>query len=310
MSLLLAGCGGELQTPGEALRIFGTSLPQAFAGERYDAPVRAVGGLRPFSYTLGEGELPPGLELQNGVIRGVPSETGRFVFTVTVSDANLSRTFQEYTLTVIERPPPTLELVVPETEVREPTTVRLRLANASEVRAVSARLIWDPGSLELAPGSVAAEASGTALLWESGPGWLQIDLAALGTPWNDARNLANFVLAPSQPTVLEITATVVFLDDRDGRHFQGAPAAPEGGADSPDTDPPGPDTPDSEDEDPAEGDPAESDTDGADSNGAESNGPDAVGSESAGSESAGSESAGSDPIGTDEPEPEPEGDEQ
>lgn len=234
VALLLAGCGGELQTPGEALRIFGSSLPQAFGGEQYDAPVRAVGGLRPFDYTISEGKLPPGLELRNGVIRGVPSETGRFDFTITVSDANLSRTFQEYTLTVIERPPPTLELVVPETEVREPVTVRLRLEDASEVRAASARLTWDPSALELAPDSVAAEGSGTALLWESGPGWLQVDVAALGAPWNDSRNLANFVLAPSQPTVPELTMAVVFLDDRDGRHFQGSPAGPSEGSEGED----------------------------------------------------------------------------
>jgi hypothetical protein len=221
--LLLAGCGGDLQTPGEALRIFGESLPQAFVGESYSEPVRAVGGLRPFTFELEEGELPPGLELVNGVITGVPRETGRFEFTVTVSDANLSRTFRDYTLTVIERPPPMLRLIAPETEVRDPTVFRLRLENASETRAVSALLEWDGEVFELVEGSVATEGRGIALLWRSEPGRLQVDLAALGEPWNGATGLLEFRLAPSRPAVPDLTLEAVFLGDRGGHHLQARP---------------------------------------------------------------------------------------
>jgi hypothetical protein len=221
--LLLAGCGGDLQTPGEALRIFGESLPQAFVSERYSEPVRAVGGLRPFTFELGEGELPPGLELANGVITGVPRETGRFEFTINVSDANLSRTFRDFTLTVVERPPPTLRLIAPETEVRGPTEVRLRLENASETRAASAVVRWDGELFTLVEGSVATEGRGIALLWRSEPGRLQVDLAALGEAWNGSPGLLAFRLAPSRPAVPDLELEAVILGDRGARHLQARP---------------------------------------------------------------------------------------
>lgn len=219
--LMLFGCGGDLQTPGEALRIFGSSLPEAFLGEEYDEQIRAVGGLRPFTFELTGGDLPPGLELVNGVVRGVPTEIGRYSFTVTVSDANLSRTFEDYTVAVVERPPPRLLVLTPETEVRDETTIRLRLEDASEVRAVSARLDWDEESFELVADSVSSEGSGKALLWRSEPGLLQVDVAALGAAWNEETVLVRFTLRPAGVSVPRVDARAVFLDDRGGRHYQG-----------------------------------------------------------------------------------------
>lgn len=228
--VLLPACAGELQTPGEALRIFGDSLPQAFLGEPYEAQVRAVGGLRPFAYELEEGALPPGLALDAGVIRGVPTETGSFEFTVAVSDANLSRTFQEYTLAVVERPPPTLTLVAPETEVRSPVTVRLRVTNASELRALSALLSWDEAQFELLEGSVETTVDAAAILWQSEPGSVHIEMSALGRPWNGELTLAQLTLVPSETAVLRPRLEALFLDDREGSHFQGAPTGAPAGA--------------------------------------------------------------------------------
>lgn len=222
---LLGGCGGELQTPGEALRIFDQSLPEAFLNEQYDAPVRAVGGLRPYEFNLQEGELPAGLELSGGMIRGVPGETGTFEFTIAVSDANLSQTFNDYRLSVVERPPPELSLSLPQTEIREPTTVRLRVQDASELRAVSALLEWDPEILALEGGSVTAERRNSALLVEAGEGFVQIDLAALGDDWNGELTLARFRLVPTEALVPDVTLSALLLDDRGGRHLQGTPAA-------------------------------------------------------------------------------------
>lgn len=226
-TLLLAACSGELQTPGEALRIFGDSLPQAYLGESYQAQVRAVGGLRPFSYELEDGALPPGLSLDAGVIGGVPSETGSFEFTIAVSDANLSSTFQEYALAVVERPPPTLTVIAPQTEVRSAVTVRLQVENASELRAFSALLSWDTGEFELAEGSVEAAVNGAALVWQSEPGSLQLDMAALGRAWNGELVLAQLTLVPLQTAVLRPRLEATFLDDRDARHFQATPGGPQ-----------------------------------------------------------------------------------
>lgn len=222
---LLGGCGGELQTPGEALRIFDQSLPEAFLNEQYEAPIRAVGGLRPYEFSLQDGELPTGLELSGGLIRGVPGETGTFEFTIAVSDANLSQTFNDYSLSVVERPPPSLSLSLPQTEIRQATTVRLRAQDASELRAVSARLEWDPEVLALEEGSVAAERRDSALLVQSGEGFVQIDLAALGGAWNGELTLARLNLVPTEAVVPDVTLSALMLDDRGGRHVQGTPAA-------------------------------------------------------------------------------------
>lgn len=238
--LALAGCGGELQTPGEALRIFGEDLPRAFVGEKYQAQVRAVGGLRPFTYEVEAGELPPGLGLEGGVIRGTPAQTGSFEFTVAVSDANLSRTFRDYSMTVTERPPPELRLVAPQTEVRGPTALRLRVDNANELRALSTVLKWDERLFELAVDSPSSAGSGTTMFWQSEPGRLHLELAALGDDWNGERLLATFTLVPREPAVPRLSVEAVFLDDRGGRHHQAAPGretteqVEDAGADEPD----------------------------------------------------------------------------
>lgn len=223
--LLLAGCGGELQTPGEALRIFASDLPRAYLGESYQAQVRAVGGLRPFTFEVEEGSLPPGLALEAGAIRGVPGETGSFDFTIVVSDANLSRTFEDYTLQVVERPPPALLLVAPQTEIREAVTVRLRIENASQLRAVSARIEWDTQRFSLVEGSAEAEVARSALFWDVAEGSLQADLAALGEAWEGELSLLRFDLMPTEAAVLQPTLTGRFIDDRGGSRVQGAAEA-------------------------------------------------------------------------------------
>ena len=217
---VVAACGGELQTPGEALRIFGDSLPEAYVGEPYDAQVRAVGGLRPFTFALQEGELPPGVDLEAGVLSGTPTETGIFEFTVMVSDANLSRTFQEYSLEVVERPPPTLTLVAPETEIRTPTVVRLRVEDASALRAFTSEVSWDDTKFELVEDSVEAATAGAAIVWRTEPGTLHLEMAALGAAWDGEITLAQFTLAPTAPAELDPGAETLFLDDHGGSHFQ------------------------------------------------------------------------------------------
>lgn len=229
--LLLSGCGGDLQTPGEALRLFGEDLPRAFLGEPFEAPVRAVGGLRPFDFEVMEGKLPDGLELVNGTIRGTPGKTGTFEFTVAVSDANLSRTFREYRLVVVERPPPRLTLELPATEVREPVTVRVRVQDASTLRAASALIEWDAQRFELVADSPVPAADGIALLWEEAPGRLQLDLAALGRAWDGELVLARFTLVPVAPAPARALLSALLIDDRGRHHFQPqaqrAPAAPD-----------------------------------------------------------------------------------
>src|SRR5690554_2068327 len=102
--LVLAACAGEMNTPGEALRLLNPNMEPAFSGETYRESLRPAGGLRPYTFQLESGTLPPGLELDGGVIAGTPTEVGSYSFTISVSDANLSSTFLEHTIRVSEVP--------------------------------------------------------------------------------------------------------------------------------------------------------------------------------------------------------------
>lgn len=220
--LLLSSCAGELETPGEALRIFGEAVPDAFVEEPYEAQVRAVGGLRPFTYRLAEGELPPGLDMEAGVISGVPTETGTYAFTVVVSDANLSRTFQDYSLEVVERPPPTLTVIAPQTEIREPVTVRLQVENASRLRAFTTEFGWDESQFELSEGSVESVAGGAAIVWREEPGRLHLEMAALGDPWDGELVVAQFILIPAGTAELRPLVETLFIADGGVEHYLAA----------------------------------------------------------------------------------------
>ena len=63
------------------------SLPNATLGVAYTQTLVATGGLKPYTYTLTAGSLPPGLSLSStGTISGTPTAVGASSFTVTVTD--------------------------------------------------------------------------------------------------------------------------------------------------------------------------------------------------------------------------------
>lgn len=211
VALLIGACAGELETPGEALRLLGTELPEAIVAEPYRAQFHAVGGLRPYEYSLSGGALPPGLELQGGELRGVPTTTGEFEFGIEVSDANLSKTFQEYSLSVITPPTPALDLQLPETEVRNPVRVRARVTDARSLVGLRTELTWNPALFSLEEGSLSASGADTALLHEAGPGRLRVDLVLLSTTLQGDGELFAFTLVPSEtPARLEVDSVTEF----------------------------------------------------------------------------------------------------
>lgn len=242
--LALTACGGTVETPGEPLRLLREPLPQAFIGEPYRATLRAAGGLRPFTYTLSDGELAPGLQLAGGTISGTPTATGRYTFTVTVSDASLNKTFEEYALTVSEVPPPTIAFNVPATQIQRPVTLRA-VVDGRELRALRTRLTWDAERFTYVEGSL-THADDLAVLSRTEPGSLQVHLTALGDPIGGARQVFSFDLEPIQAGVtLRVQSETEFLAR--SRHFfasgaEGAPPEPAGdeGAD-PASDPDGAD---------------------------------------------------------------------
>jgi hypothetical protein len=63
------------------------SLPNATLGVAYSQALTATGGIKPYSYALTAGSLPPGLTLAtDGTISGTPTQVGASSFTVTVTD--------------------------------------------------------------------------------------------------------------------------------------------------------------------------------------------------------------------------------
>lgn len=256
----LAACAGELETPGEALRLLSSDLPEAIVSEPYQALFHAVGGLRPYDFTLVGGSLPPGLDLSGGELRGAPTSTGTFEFTLRVTDANLSSTTSTYQLSVTTPPTPALELNLPQTEVRGRTAVRVRVTDARNLAGLRTELRWDPQRFTLEEGSLTASRQQAALLHEAGPGVLRVDLALLGTTFTGGGDLFTFALLPLEvPATLAVASTTEFASRTGGgyRHEFAEVSAPgvpsSGGTAGPEDDPEQTEDPDEqapEDQDP------------------------------------------------------------
>lgn len=60
-------------------------LPRGVAGSSYSGKFTAYGGIEPYVYSVSDGELPPGLELDEdtGVIAGVPTSPGPYSWEIT-----------------------------------------------------------------------------------------------------------------------------------------------------------------------------------------------------------------------------------
>ena len=89
--LLTASVTGFAQqgaATGEPLVIQTTSLHKAYLRQHYETHLEARGGITPLRWELTEGALPVGIVLgADGILSGVPTETGEFKFTVTVTDS-------------------------------------------------------------------------------------------------------------------------------------------------------------------------------------------------------------------------------
>ncbi len=86
----------------EPLYITTGALPEAVAKEGYAAKLEATGGTPPYAWSIVAGALPDALSLEpaSGLVGGVPSAGGRWVFRAMVSDASSNADVAEYALTV------------------------------------------------------------------------------------------------------------------------------------------------------------------------------------------------------------------
>jgi hypothetical protein len=214
---ILVGCSTETTTPGEALDIKVDALESAYIGEAYSATIRAVGGLTPYQYRLDKGTLPPGLSLQGGELRGTPTQRGDFTFTITVSDANLSKTFEEYTLSVTDAPPAELTLNVPNTQIQRPVTLRGDIREARGLQGFRTLITWDTTRFSLVPGSVRPNNDAFLLFTDNAPGQLRVDVGFKAGVLTGGRRIFEFTLQPLQrtnPDGTPVPASTLQLESR------------------------------------------------------------------------------------------------
>ena len=82
-------------------------LPDLTLGKEYELTLEATAGVLPYSWSLIEGNLPPGMQLTvEGVIEGTPTEVGEFNFTVRVEDLNEASDEKNFTIHVALIPIP------------------------------------------------------------------------------------------------------------------------------------------------------------------------------------------------------------
>jgi hypothetical protein len=83
----------------------GSPLPAAFVGQSYSQPLSVHGGTAPYQWTAGQG-LPAGLSLNagTGIIGGVPTTAGTYVFPVQVTDSTGLTGAINFTLLVTSAP--------------------------------------------------------------------------------------------------------------------------------------------------------------------------------------------------------------
>jgi hypothetical protein len=87
-----------------SLTVSPASLSSATANSAYSATVSATGGSGTYTFAVTSGSLPSWLTLNasSGVLKGTPTTTGTYSFTITATDSNISGLTgsQAYTLTV------------------------------------------------------------------------------------------------------------------------------------------------------------------------------------------------------------------
>ncbi len=80
------------------------NLPKGYLQRLYHLQIGAEGGITPLTWTLTSGALPSGIRLEpDGVLSGVPTQTGEFSFSATVTDSGIprQRVSQEFNLVVV-----------------------------------------------------------------------------------------------------------------------------------------------------------------------------------------------------------------
>jgi len=83
------------------INIHPTTLPEGTVGKSYHKMINANGGNNPYSFTVVDGVVPPGLTLfSSGTFAGTPTTEGTFNFTVQAKDSFGCTAQQDYTVMI------------------------------------------------------------------------------------------------------------------------------------------------------------------------------------------------------------------
>jgi hypothetical protein len=93
---------------GTPLSIDSSTLPAATSAVPYSASLSAIGGNRPYVWSVSSASLPPGLSLNpsSGVISGIPSTSGTFHFTASLTDSSNPERTSSATMSITVSPSP------------------------------------------------------------------------------------------------------------------------------------------------------------------------------------------------------------
>lgn len=105
-SLIFSSPAGSEAVSIPALAISTSLLVEGNIRAVYNEPIRAIGGLPPYTWSLASGSLPDGLTLDSttGVISGAPTRTGIFSFSVSVRDAANTPVSKDLSIRVVDDP--------------------------------------------------------------------------------------------------------------------------------------------------------------------------------------------------------------
>jgi hypothetical protein len=82
----------SISLTGGPLQVTTVSLPNGQGNVAYSTTMTAIGGTKPYSWTVSAGSLPTGLTLNSnsGIISGTPTQSGSFALTIQVKDSAAS----------------------------------------------------------------------------------------------------------------------------------------------------------------------------------------------------------------------------
>ncbi|WP_285892301.1 Ig domain-containing protein [Deinococcus taeanensis] len=217
LPLGLAACGQDLtgtsaSSSRDALYFNerASGLPPLYLNETYSAPIEVAGGVGPYTVRVTGGTLPPGVDLSGQTLKGKPTKSGTYSFTLEVTDSTLSSRSKTYAMTVQELPPLSLALTLPTGEIRGETRIPVTITAPRGARA--ARLGWDlPAGVTVT--RVQPGEQGGLLFWRQQGTRLTVDLGFRAVPRTGAR-VALVSVKPAKAVTL--SAPVLAYEARDG----------------------------------------------------------------------------------------------